>query len=326
MPSTAPTLALTIGDPGGVGPEIAVRLASSRATGLVANLVLVGDTAVVRAAAKAADVSLSGIEIVGSGGARASDFAAGVVGARRGHASYRYLEEAIALASAGTVEGVVTGPISKAAWHMAGHQYPGQTEVLAERTGTRDFAMMLAAGTLRSVLVTTHMSLRQVLDSITTATVASTIRLADRYLSAIVGRRPRLALAGLNPHAGEAGAFGVEDDEILRPAVSECQADGIDVVGPVSGDTVFVQAHRGVFDAVISCFHDQGLIPVKLLGFDHGVNVTLGLPFPRTSPDHGTAFDIAGTGAAHLGSTSSAIVLASKMARSAKPGGVTVGR
>ena len=214
------------------------------------------------------------------------------------------------LALAGEVDAIVTGPAHKHALHLAGFPYPGHTEWLAELAGGVDVAMMLAVDTLRVVLVTTHVPLRDVPALITTERVVRTGRLTHDALGAWWGiERPRLAVCALNPHAGEAGLFGDEDDRVLRPA-----AEQLGATGPLPADTVFVRALRGEFDAVITPYHDVGMTAVKVAGFGRGVNVTLGLPFPRTAPDHGTAFDIAGTGTADPGSMRAAIELAVRLA------------
>jgi len=215
-----------------------------------------------------------------------------------GRASFDYVMAAIRLARSGEIAGIVTAPLAKEAMKAAGLSYPGHTEILAEFSGTQDFAMMLANDELKVILVTIHVSLRQAIDMVTQSRVLNTIRLAAQACHAYGIAHPRIAVAGLNPHAGEAGMFGREDLDEIAPAIAKARAEGLDASGPWPGDTVFMRARRGEFDIVVAQYHDQGLIPVKYLGIEQGVNVTIGLPFVRTSVDHGTAFDIAGTGKA----------------------------
>lgn len=224
-----------------------------------------------------------------------ADLPVGAVDARAGEAAYRCIAHAAAMAMRGEVRAVVTAPISKEALHRAGHRYPGHTELLAELAGGVPVRMMLANHELRTVLVTIHLALREALDALGTAGIAETIAITDAALRRAGIAAPRIAVAGVNPHAGEGGAFGREEIDVVAPAVAQARAQGIDARGPFAPDTVFMRA-RGFaeFDVVIAMYHDQGLIPVKYLGLDEGVNITIGLPFVRTSPDHGTAFDIAG--------------------------------
>jgi 4-hydroxythreonine-4-phosphate dehydrogenase len=208
------------------------------------------------------------------------------------------VQAAIDLALAGEVRAIVTAPINKEALKAAGVRYPGHTEILADRCGVSDFAMMLANDELRVVLVSIHVSLRDAIAAVTPEAELRAIRLAHQAGLGFGLAKPRVAVAGLNPHAGENGMFGGEDLAIIAPAVARARAEGIDASGPWPGDTVFMRARKGEFDVVVAQYHDQGLIPVKYLGVDNGVNATLGLPFVRTSVDHGTAFDIAGKGLA----------------------------
>ena len=227
-----------------------------------------------------------------------------------GQLAGKSVEQAVRLALAGEVDAIVTGPVHKHALHLAGYQYPGLTEFLAHLTGGTDVAMMLATGALRVVLVTTHLPLRDVPREVTTERIVRIGRIADAGLRRWWGiARPRLALCALNPHAGESGLFGDEDERVLRPA-----AEALGAAGPLPADTVFVRALRGEFDAVLAPYHDVGMTAIKVAGFGKGVNVTLGLPFPRVAPDHGTAFDIAGTGVADAGSMRAALEMAVEMA------------
>ena len=215
---------------------------------------------------------------------------------------------------AGRVEAIATAPVNKEAFALAGLPWKGHTDLLGHLTGSPHVAMMFDAPGLRTVLATVHMALADVPRALTVDLLVRTIRLTARELPAFGCDRPRIAMAALNPHAGEHGLMGREDDEVIAPAVQACAREGIDVSGPHPGDTVFVRAHRGEFDVVVACYHDQGLIPVKLLAFGKSVNVTLGLPIVRTSVDHGTAFDIAGRGVADAGSMIEAVRLAARLA------------
>jgi 4-hydroxythreonine-4-phosphate dehydrogenase len=243
-------------------------------------------------------------------------FRRGEVSAEAGRAAYDAIVAAVADARAGTIDAVATAPINKEAFALAGLPWKGHTDLLAHLTGTARVAMMFYAEALRVVLATIHVPIAEVPRLLTRALVDGIVDLTAREMPRFGYPRPRLALSGLNPHAGENGVIGGEDEAVLRPAVEAARARGIDITGPWPGDTVFVRASRGEFDAVIACYHDQGLIPVKLLAFGRAVNVTLGLPIIRTSVDHGTAFDIAGRGVADASSLVEAIKLAATLARS----------
>ncbi|HEX4600902.1 MAG TPA: 4-hydroxythreonine-4-phosphate dehydrogenase PdxA [Gemmatimonadales bacterium] len=284
-----PRLAVTLGDPRGIGPEVVAR---ALAEGLDAEVTLIG-----------ADDQIAGISAarrvgVGPWGAETEERQAGRLAALA-------VEQAVALARAGEVEAIVTGPVHKHALHVAGFRYPGLTEFLAHLAGDVEVAMMLAAGALRVALVTTHIALKDVPAQVTAERVVRCGRLTERALTTWWGiARPRLAVCALNPHAGESGLFGDEDERVLRPA-----AEALGARGPLPADTVFVRALRGEFDAVLAPYHDVGMTAVKVAGFGTGVNVTLGLPFPRVAPDHGTAFDIAGRGIADPRSMRAALEL-----------------
>ena len=239
-----------------------------------------------------------------------ADLPRGLVDARAGAASYAAVCAGIDFAKQGLLQGLCTAPIHKEAWSLAGVRQPGHTEVLAERCGVHDFGMLLVAGALRVLLVSIHLSLRQAIEQVSVERELEVIRLGHRSLQQWGFANPRIAVAGLNPHAGEGGLFGHEDRDCIAPAIALAQAEGIDVHGPLAGDTVFMRAKRGDFDLVIAQYHDQGLIPIKLGGLSEGVNVTVGLPFIRTSPDHGTAFDLAGRGQADPASFTEAALLA----------------
>ena len=287
-----PRVGITAGDPAGIGPEIARRAATDTRVVALCEPVLYGP---------ASDDGLRAFE-------------RGRVSAAAGRAAYEAIVSAVEDAIAGRVQAIATAPINKEAFAAAGLPWPGHTELLAHLTGAPRVAMMFHSDVLRVVLATIHIPLARVPGALTGRVVEDTIELTAANLPRFGVDHPRLALAGLNPHAGEHGLFGTEEQEILAPAVSSCRARGIDVTGPWPGDTVFVRAVRGEFDAVIACYHDQGLIPVKMAAFGRAVNVTLGLPIVRTSVDHGTAFDIAGRGVADPSSMIEAVLLAARLA------------
>lgn len=289
MPATKPVIGITVGDPAGIGPEIARKAAADARVLDVCTPVLYGPSA-----------------------DRA--FAIGRISPEAGRAAYDAIVAAVNDARAGRIAGVATAPINKEAFAAASVPWRGHTELLAHLTGAPRVAMMFHSAPLRVVLATVHIPLAQVPIALTQATVEETIALTASELPRFGWPSPRLALAGLNPHAGEHRLMGVEDDEVLRPAIDASRARGISIDGPLPADTVFVRAMRGEFDAVIACYHDQGLIPVKLVAFGEAVNVTLGLPIIRTSVDHGTAFDIAGKGVADPSSMIQAVLLAAKLA------------
>jgi len=314
-----------MGDAAGIGPEIVVKAC---AQGLSAPCVVYGDAGALRRAAmqlgarlditEIADISRArpdapGIQVVACSPALPADLPLGKVSALAGRAAYDYVCAAIDDALAGHIRAIVTAPLNKKSMHEAGIEYPGHTEILADRSGTQDFAMMLANDELRVLLVTIHVALADVMARITPQAELTAMRLADRACRQMGIATPRVAVAGLNPHAGEGGKFGREDMDIIEPAIAAARAEGIDASGPWPGDTIFMRARRGEFDIVVAQYHDQGLIPVKYLGVDHGVNVTVGLPFVRTSVDHGTAFDIAGQGVADHASLVTAFDLALAM-------------
>jgi len=242
------------------------------------------------------------------------EFEPGVLSPEAGRQAVEAISRASNDARAGTVDAIATAPINKKALSLAGFSWRGHTDMLGELTGSNDIAMMFYSEKLRVVLATIHIPLSDVPSAITFDSLTRVIRLTARELPRFGWSHPRLALAGLNPHAGEQGIIGNEEIRLLIPAVERCRAEGIDISGPWPGDTVFVRAVRGEFDAVIACYHDQGLIPVKLMAFGEAVNVTLGLPIIRTSVDHGTAFDIAGRGIADPESMVQAVLLAARLA------------
>ena len=242
-------------------------------------------------------------------------FAPGVLSAAAGRAAYDIIVRAVDAAMGGEIDAVATAPVNKEAFRLAGLPWAGHTDLLAHLTGAAHVAMMFDSEALRVVLATVHIALADVPRALTTSSLAATIELTARELPRFGIARPRIGVAGLNPHAGEHGLFGCEDQTVIAPAIAACCERGIDASGPWPADTLFVRARRGEFDVVVACYHDQGLIPVKLLAFGQAVNVTLGLPIVRTSVDHGTAFDIAGKGMADPESMIAAVLLAAKLAR-----------
>ena len=289
--SRRPRIGVTVGDPAGIGPEIARKAAADLAIAPLCDLVFYG-------AATAGEVAR---------------FECGRVSAAAGRAAYDAVVFAVEEAMAGRIDAIATAPINKEAFAAANLPWRGHTDLLAHLTGAPRVAMMFYAESLRVVLATVHIPLAEVPRAITTEGLEAIIALAASELPRFGITSPRLALAGLNPHAGEHGVIGREDDDVLAPAVAACRARGIAIDGPLPADTVFVRAVRGEYDAVVACYHDQGLIPIKLVAFGKAVNVTLGLPIVRTSVDHGTAFDIAGKGIADPSSLVEAIKLAVRL-------------
>jgi len=285
-----PRIAITTGDPSGIGPEIAAKAAADPRVRAACEPIIYGPLGEER-------------------------FAPGVLSAAAGQAAYDTLVRAVDAAKAGAVDGLATAPINKEAFRLAGLRWRGHTDLLAHLTGAPHVAMMFHSDELRVVLATIHIPLAEVPRALTQSLMEKTIALTARELPLFDKVQPRIAVAGLNPHAGEHGLFGSEDAEVIAPAIEACRARGVDVSGPFPADTVFVRARRGEFDVVVACYHDQGLIPVKLVAFGRAVNVTLGLPIVRTSVDHGTAFDIAGKGVADPESMIAATLLAARLAR-----------
>jgi 4-hydroxythreonine-4-phosphate dehydrogenase len=286
-----PRIAITAGDPAGIGPEVAARAAADARVLAVCDPIVYGPP---------------------PGGT----FVAGELSAAAGRAAYEIIVRAVADAQSGVVQAIATAPVNKEAFRLAGLEWSGHTDLLAHLTGSSHVAMMFYSEALRVVLATVHIPLAEVPRALTRASLEATIDLSARELPRFGIARPRIAVAGLNPHAGEHGLFGREEELAIGPAVEACRARGVEVSGPYPGDTVFVRARRGDFDLVVACYHDQGLIPVKLVAFGQAVNVTLGLPIIRTSVDHGTAFDIAGKGIADPESMITAVLLAARLAKS----------
>ena len=313
-----PRLALTLGDPAGIGPEIVLRALAAPGRP-EADWCVYGPLASLRDRSRRfalPAVEMLGVALVDVG--EAGPVALGSVSAAGGRAAAGAVLRAAEDALAGRVAGVVTAPLHKESLKAAGHPWPGHTELLAQAAGTTDVAMMFVGGGLRVALLTIHRSLRSVPDAIDGPLVERVVRLVHRELPRFGAReRRRIAVCGVNPHAGENGLFGREELEVLQPAVAALRAAGIDAVGPLPADSVFPKAARGAYDAVIAAYHDQGLVPVKLAAFGSAVNVTLGLPFVRTSVDHGTAFDIAARGTADPGSLLEAMRLAVALAGAA---------
>ncbi|MBU5612038.1 4-hydroxythreonine-4-phosphate dehydrogenase PdxA [Geomonas azotofigens] len=320
-----------MGDPSGIGPEIiAAALADPAVTALCRPLVL-GDRAAIERGIAVAGARLSVVsapELIPAtepapktlylrelSTLQPDQMVYGRPGPAGGDACYRYICAAAQLCMDGTVAAMATAPINKESLNSAGHRFPGHTELLAELTGGHEVVMMLAGDRLRVTLVTIHEALADVPKLVTFDRVLSTIRITNDSLSRWFCKAPRLAVLALNPHCGEGGMFGDEESRIIAPAVAAARAEGIDAVGPLSADTLFHFAAHGGYDAVVCMYHDQGLIPLKLLHFDDGVNVTLGLPIIRTSVDHGTAYDLAGTGKASPASMKAALIMAAQMAR-----------
>jgi 4-hydroxythreonine-4-phosphate dehydrogenase len=324
-----PLVALTTGDPCGIGPEISVKVAALPEFADRHRAFAIGDKGRLEQEIRRNRLALRLIEIrdvsevmpqpgvlhVLPGPPLPADLPYGQVDARAGFAAFTYVQQAIKLANAAHIDAICTAPLNKEALSAAGIPYPGHTEMLAELSGTQNVAMLLISTTLTVALVTIHCSLAEAIRQISVGEELRVIRLADTTLRRMGIGRPRVAVAGLNPHAGEGGLFGSEDREILSVAVQAARLEGIDATGPHPPDTVFMQARKGNYDIVVAQYHDQGLIPVKLLGIEHGVNLTAGLPYVRTSPDHGTAFDIAGRGLADPVSLKTALEMARDLCR-----------
>jgi 4-hydroxythreonine-4-phosphate dehydrogenase len=322
-----PRLLLTMGDVAGIGPEIIARawpqlvgLCQPTVVGdpdwLRQALELVGSPARVELIEHPAE-AMPTVDHIPCLQATAQDLQhveVGRVSAAGGQAAYDFLCAAIDLTMAGAADGIVTAPLHKEGLRAAGLHFPGHTEILAERTGTRRYAMLLSANGLTVAHVTLHMALRDVFRHLTPESVGDKIRLLDDLLPRLIGRRPRIGVAALNPHASDGGLFGDEEATIIQPAVEAAQAEGIDATGPVPVDAIFIQARKGAFDGIVAMYHDQGHIALKLLGEGFAVNICAGLPIVRTSVAHGTAYDIAGQGIANAGSLVAATEVAARLA------------
>ena len=287
-----PRVAITVGDPSGIGPEVASKAAADARV-------------------------LAACEPIVYAPPDLARYAPGVLTGEAGRAAYEVIVRAVADARRGEVDAIATAPVNKEAFRLGGLEWSGHTDLLAHLTGANRVAMMFYSDRLVVVLATVHIPLADVPAALTQERVETTIALTAEWMARFTKLPPRIAVAGVNPHAGEHGLFGGEEERALAPAIAASRARGIDVTGPYPGDTVFVRATRNEFDAVVACYHDQGLIPVKLIAFGRAVNVTIGLPIVRTSVDHGTAFDIAGKGVADPESMIAAVLLAARLARSA---------
>jgi 4-hydroxythreonine-4-phosphate dehydrogenase len=327
--SRKPLIALTMGDPAGVGPEVIVKAAARHDLSAFCVPLAVGDLARLQRAKEICGVTLNlvaaaaawdvpsgpGVLAVLDVGTVPAALPFGELSADAGEAAYRYIETAARLAIGHQVDAICTAPLNKEALHAAGHRFPGHTELLADLTGTPEVSMMLTAPGLRVIHVTTHIGILDAVERIEPGLVYRTVRRGHATLVAAGIERPAIAVCGINPHAGENGLFGLGEEEAkIVPGLQRARSEGIDAAGPLPADTVFFRARRGDFDLVVAMYHDQGHGPVKVLGLEEGVNITVGLPVVRTSVDHGTAFDIAGTGKADERSLVEAVHQASILA------------
>jgi 4-phospho-D-threonate 3-dehydrogenase / 4-phospho-D-erythronate 3-dehydrogenase len=325
-----PRIGITMGDPAGIGPEVVLKAVAEEEVRRACIPVIIGDAPLLAHTARTLDLQ-SGYDIV-----RADEpfpehsepviyhlgnihgfIEPGIESGAAGKAAGGYIEAAVELCAAGSIDAVATAPINKRALFLGGYSFPGHTEFFAHLTGAEEYAMAFVAGNLRIVLISTHVPLAEAIRLVERDRVLEIINLTHRELQRWGIERPRLAVAALNPHGAEGGLFGVEEASEIMPAIDAGRRDDINVQGPYSADTVFLRASRGEFDAVVACYHDQAMIPVKCLSFGEAVNVTLGLPFIRTSVDHGTAFDIAGKGLAEHSSMVAAIKLAAELSQRA---------
>lgn len=323
-----PRIGITMGDPAGIGPEVVLKAVAEEEIKRICVPLIIGDAQLLAHTARTLDLQC-GYDIIRKGEPIPESVAEpaifhldnitgfiepGIESGAAGRAAAGYIEAAVELCAAGSIDAIATAPINKRALFLGGYSFPGHTEFLAQLTGTEEFAMAFVAENLRVVLISTHVPLSEAIRLVERDRVVRIINLTHRELRRWGIDRPRLAVAALNPHGAEGGLFGVEEASEIFPAIEACHGiDEINVRGPFSADTVFLRASRGEFDAVIACYHDQAMIPVKCLSFGEAVNVTLGLPFIRTSVDHGTAFDIAGKGLAEHSSMVAAIKLAADL-------------
>ena len=327
-----PHIGITMGDPAGIGPEVVLKAVAEEEIRKVCVPVIIGDAQLLAHTARTLDLQC-GYDIVRKEEPFPDHFSdpvifhldniggfiePGIESGAAGKAAAGYIEAAVELCAAGSVDAIATAPINKRALFLGGYSFPGHTEFLAHLTGAEEYAMAFVAANLRIVLLSTHVPLSEAIRMVERDLIVKIVKLAHRELQRWGIERPRLAVAALNPHGAEGGLFGVEEASEIVPAIEACRGvDDINVRGPFSADTVFLRASRGEFDAVIACYHDQAMIPVKCLSFGEAVNVTLGLPFIRTSVDHGTAFDIAGKGLAEHSSMVAAIKLAAELSTQA---------
>ena len=310
-----PKIALTMGDPAGIGPEIAARCAEDEDLKAVADICVFGSPSIMEEAARRFADSAS-IKVEATGKMRFDEVRAGQLDARCGREAYEAVRLATLAVIAGRFDAIVTCPVNKAAVNAAGIPFTGHTEMVAGLCGTQSYAMMQSAGRLRVAFVTTHIALAEVPSAVTEKRIIEVATLLRDAIRSEGVERPKLAVAALNPHAGENGHMGMEDERVVKPAVRKLLSLGYDVEGPFPPDTLFIESTRDRFDGILSMYHDQGHIPFKMLAFDRGVNSTLGLPIIRTSVDHGTAFEIAWKGIASTGSLEAAIKIAAKRASS----------
>lgn len=327
-----PRIGITMGDPAGIGPEVVLKAVAEEEVNRVCTPVIIGDAQLLAHTARTLDLQC-GYDIIRQGEPLPDSInepvifhldnvggfiEPGIESGAAGRAAAGYIEAAVELCAAGSVDAIATAPINKRALFLGGYSFPGHTEFLAHLTGSEDSAMAFVAANLRIVLLSTHVPLAEAISLVQRDRIIRTVHLAHRELRRWGIERPRLAMAALNPHGAEGGLFGVEEASEIVPAIEACHGvDDLNVRGPFPADTVFLRASRGEFDAVIACYHDQAMIPVKCLSFGEAVNVTMGLPFIRTSVDHGTAFDIAGKGLAEHSSMLAAIKLAAELSTSA---------
>jgi len=334
-----PRIGITMGDPAGIGPEVVLKAAAESEVGAACIPIIIGDAQLLAHNARTLDLQC-GYKIVRRGEPfpdRISDpliyhldnieghIEPGIESGAAGKAAAGYIEAAVELCAAGSIDAIATAPINKRALFLGGYSFPGHTEFLAHLTGAEEVAMGFVAANLRVVLLSTHVPLSEAIRMVTRERIEKTVRLANRELRRWGIEQPRLAMAALNPHGAEGGLFGIEEVSEMMPAIETCRVtEGIDLRGPFSADTVYLRASRGEFDAVVACYHDQAMIPVKCLSFGEAVNVTLGLPFIRTSVDHGTAFYFAGKGIAEHSSMVAAIKLAAELSLKAGESGRVV--
>ena len=326
-----PLLGITMGDPAGIGPEVVAKALAERALRRLCRPIVIGSFAVMQQAVRNLKLKMNVIRVEGHETAPPRSnhlavldpldhpigrFVRGVAAPETGAASVMFIKKAVDLAQLGCIDGIVTAPINKEAINMAGCHYPGHTELLADLTGAKESGMMIVGGPLRVMFATTHVAIRDLPSHLTQVGIEKAIRLAHLALKDLFGiKKPRIGVAALNPHAGEHGLFGNEEAQVILPAARAAQAQGIRASDPVPADTLFGKTARGDFDGVVALYHDQGLIPLKLVAFGACVNLTVGLPIIPTSVDHGTGFDIVGRGIADPGSLVEAITLASKLAK-----------
>ncbi len=311
-------IGITMGDPAGVGPEVILKAVADMSPGDRAQTRIFGCRATLEAAQQAAGTALALDPLLVDIPVEGAPLPFGREDPRGGDAAFRCVEAAVRASEAGEIGCIVTAPLNKATLNAAGHHYDGHTGMLAHLTGQKRAWMLLASDRLKVIHVSTHVSLKDAIDRATPEAILNTIRVGNDHLKRIGYDAPRIAVAGINPHCGEGGLFGTEDDHQVAPAVEAARAEGIDAHGPVPADTLFHRAYNGAFDLIVAQYHDQGHIPVKLVAFDTGVNVSLGLPIDRTSVDHGTAFDIAGKGIAKHDNMTAAIAYARKLAAGRK--------